>query len=51
MRAAMFGAPLPQLTGDTLWLGAAALLLVPLSLWAFRRALHRAQLDGTLASY
>lgn len=51
MRAAMFGAPLPQLSGDALWLSVAALLLVPLSLWAFRRALHRAQLDGTLASY
>lgn len=51
IRAAMLGAPLSQLGADALWLTAASALLVPLSLWGFRRALRLAQIDGTLASY
>ncbi len=51
LRAGVHGTPIGQLTGDVVWLGTASIVLVPLSLLAFARAVRIARLDGTLGSY
>jgi ABC-2 type transport system permease protein len=50
-RAATAGAPLHSVAFDALWLVVASVLLLPLSLWLFARAVRKARIDGTLATY
>jgi ABC-2 type transport system permease protein len=51
LRGAMSGASIAALWPELLWLGAAALLLSPISLTVFSRAIRVARKDGSLASY
>jgi ABC-2 type transport system permease protein len=50
-RAAAAGVPLPAVLGDAVWLAVSAIILMPLSLWIFVRAVNKARVDGTLAMY
>ena len=50
-RAASVGAPLAQTAADAIWLLVASVVLMPLSLWIFTRAVRKARVDGTLAMY
>ncbi len=50
-RAAAAGVPLAHVAFDALWLLGAAVLLTPLALWIFVRAVNKARVDGTLAMY
>jgi ABC-type multidrug transport system permease subunit len=50
-RAAAGGVPLSHVAGDALWLLVASVILMPLSLWLFVRAVNKARVDGTLAMY
>jgi ABC-2 type transport system permease protein len=50
-RAAAAGVPLAQVMPDAVWLLVASVLLMPLSLWIFVRAVNKARIDGTLAMY
>ncbi len=50
-RAAAAGVPLTGVAGDAIWLLAASMLLMPLSLWVFARAVQKARVDGTLSMY
>lgn len=49
--ALLFGASWRAIAPDLLVLGMFALLLLPLTLYGFRRAVQRARLDGSLAHY
>lgn len=51
IRGAVEGASLRSLSGDALWLAVLAVVLLPLSLVVFGRAVRRAKIDGTLAAY
>ena len=51
LRAAVSGATLAQVAPDAVWLCVASLILLPISLFAFERAVHVAKIDGTLGSY
>jgi ABC-2 type transport system permease protein len=51
IRGAVHGATIAQLAPDAAWLAIAALLLLPLSLWIFARAVQTAKMDGTLGQY
>lgn len=52
MRLALLrGAPLAELASDLLALGLFSVILLPLSLIAFRYAVRRARMDGTLTHY
>jgi ABC-2 type transport system permease protein len=50
-RGAMFGATLPQVGGDVLWLCGFTLITLPIALRVFTRAVKRAKIDGSLALY
>ena len=50
-RAAAAGVPLSHVTSDAIWLLGASIVLTPLSLWLFVRAVNKARVDGTLAMY
>lgn len=50
-RAASAGVSLRQAAPDALWLLCAAIVLMPLSLWLFGRAVRKARVDGTLSMY
>jgi ABC-type multidrug transport system permease subunit len=50
-RAAASGVPLSEVAGDAIWLLVASVILTPLSLWLFVRAVNKARVDGTLAMY
>ena len=50
-RAAAAGVPLAQVASDAIWLLVASIVLMPLSLWMFVRAVNKARVDGTLAMY
>jgi ABC-2 type transport system permease protein len=50
-RAAAAGVALPAVFGDAVWLAVSAIILMPLSLWIFVRAVNKARVDGTLAMY
>jgi ABC-2 type transport system permease protein len=50
-RAAAAGLPLSAVAGDAIWLVVASIVLMPLSLWIFVRAVNKARVDGTLAMY
>jgi ABC-2 type transport system permease protein len=50
-RAAAAGVPLASVMPDAIWLLTASVLLMPLSLWIFVRAVNKARVDGTLAMY
>jgi ABC-2 type transport system permease protein len=50
-RAAAAGVPLSAVAGDAYWLLGASIVLMPLSLWIFVRAVNKARVDGTLAMY
>ena len=50
-RAAVSGLSLYQAGADALWLLCASIVLMPLSLWLFSRAVQKARVDGTLAMY
>ena len=51
IRGAVHGATLAQLAPDAMWMAACAVLLLPVSLVAFARAVRRAKKDGTLGHY
>lgn len=51
MRGGINGATIPQLAPDIVWLSIATLVLLPTSLFVFRRAVERAKMDGTLGHY
>jgi ABC-type multidrug transport system permease subunit len=51
LRASVQGATLAQLLPDAIWLCVATLIFLPLSLYIFERAVHRAKIDGTLGQY
>jgi len=52
MRLALLnGAPFRELLPQVLALAAFTAVLLPLSLWAFRRAVRRARIDGSLTHY
>jgi len=51
LRAATEGVGLGAVAGDAVWLLVAAIVLMPLSLWIFVRAVNKARVDGTLAMY
>jgi len=51
MRGAVHGITIVQLAPDALWLSVATLVLLPISLFVFRRAVDRAKQDGTLGHY
>jgi ABC-2 type transport system permease protein len=51
LRGAIAGVSPSALLPDALWLAVATLILVPVSLWIFERAVARAMIDGTLGSY
>jgi len=50
-RAAVDGVPVTSVAYDAIWLLVASVVLMPLSLWLFGRAVHKARVDGTLAMY
>jgi ABC-2 type transport system permease protein len=50
-RAAAAGVPLGHVMTDAIWLLGASIVLTPLSLWLFVRAVNKARVDGTLAMY
>ncbi|MBV8370073.1 MAG: ABC transporter permease [Candidatus Eremiobacteraeota bacterium] len=50
-RAAAAGVPLSHVAGEAVWLLGSAVLLTPLALWIFVRAVNKARVDGTLAMY
>jgi ABC-2 type transport system permease protein len=50
-RAAVAGVPLSKAAPDAIWLLVAAVILMPLSLWLFSRAVDKARVDGTLSMY
>lgn len=50
-RAAAAGISLDRVAPDALWLLIATVILTPLSLWLFTRAVNKARIDGTLAMY
>jgi ABC-2 type transport system permease protein len=50
-RAATAGAALAEVSSDAIWLVVASVVLMPLSLWIFARAVRKARIDGTLAMY
>ena len=50
-RAAAAGVPLTHVAGEAIWLLGSAVLLTPLALWIFVRAVNKARVDGTLAMY
>ena len=50
-RAAAAGVPLSYVAGEAVWLLGSAVLLTPLALWIFVRAVNKARVDGTLAMY
>ncbi|MBV8355413.1 MAG: ABC transporter permease [Candidatus Eremiobacteraeota bacterium] len=51
VRGAVVGASLWQLRADAVWLLVVSLVLVPLSLYVFARAVRRTKIDGTLGDY
>jgi ABC-2 type transport system permease protein len=51
IRGAVHGASIVQLAPDAIWLAIAAIVLLPISLWSFARAVQRAKIDGTLGLY
>jgi ABC-2 type transport system permease protein len=51
IRGAFHGATVGDMGSDAVWLAVATVLLVPLSLLAFRSAVERAKFDGTLGQY
>lgn len=51
LRGSVEGATLWQLRGDALWLAGLTLILMPISLYVFSRAIRRAKMDGTLGDY
>lgn len=51
IRGAVAGANLTDLAPDAWWLAAMTVVLGPLSLYAFSRAVRRAKVDGTLGDY
>ena len=51
IRGAVAGVTLGGLAPDAWWLAAMTVILGPLSLYAFTRAVHRAKVDGTLGDY
>ena len=51
LRAGFRGAPIATLTGDVVWLCVAAVILIPISLVIFGRAVRIARIDGTLGTY
>jgi ABC-type multidrug transport system permease subunit len=50
-RAATAGVPIGAVSHDALWLLVASIVLTPLALWIFVRAVNKARVDGTLAMY
>ncbi|HEX3550194.1 MAG TPA: ABC transporter permease [Candidatus Elarobacter sp.] len=50
-RAATAGVPVSAVASDAIWLLVASIVLMPLSLWIFVRAVNKARVDGTLAMY
>ncbi|MDP9105875.1 MAG: ABC transporter permease [Candidatus Eremiobacteraeota bacterium] len=50
-RAAAAGVPLRAAAPDAIWLLVASLVLMPLSLWVFAKAVGKARVDGTLSMY
>ena len=50
-RAALFGATVPQVGTDALWLCGFTLVTLPIALTLFARAVKRSKVDGTLALY
>ncbi len=50
-RAAAAGVPIGAVAYDAVWLLAATVVLMPISLWLFVRAVNKARVDGTLAMY
>lgn len=51
VRGALHGASWAAVQGDAIWLCVASIILLPISLFAFSRAVRRAMMDGTLAEY
>lgn len=51
IRGAVHGATVAQLAPDAIWLAIASIVLLPISLWSFGRAVQRAKVDGTLGQY
>jgi ABC-type multidrug transport system permease subunit len=51
IRGAVAGAGINQLGPDAIWLAVLTVVLGPISLYAFSRAVHRAKVDGTLGDY
>jgi len=51
IRGAFHGATVGDMASDATWLAVATILLLPLSLLAFRSAVERAKFDGTLGQY
>jgi ABC-2 type transport system permease protein len=51
MRGGINGATIAQLAPDVVWLAVATAVLLPASLFVFRRAVERAKVDGTLGHY
>lgn len=51
LRGAAHGASVAQLAPDAFWLCAVTLILLPISLYAFDRAVYVAKVDGTLGHY
>jgi len=51
IRGAAQGETLARLLPDATWLAVAAIVLLPLSLVVFNRAVRRAKIDGTLGQY
>jgi ABC-2 type transport system permease protein len=51
MRAAVSGLTLAQTWYDAVWLCVATVILLPISLFYFHRAVQRAKMDGTLGHY
>ncbi len=51
LRGAIQGLSLSSLMPEALWLMGATLILLPLSLWIFDRAVKRAKIDGTLNEF
>ena len=50
-RAAAAGVSLRTAAPDAIWLLAAALILMPFSLWVFAKSVGKARVDGTLSMY
>jgi ABC-type polysaccharide/polyol phosphate export permease len=51
IRAALQGATIGQMLPDVFWLLGLSAFFIPISLWLFTAAVHRAKLDGTLGQY